>query len=199
MISAPVIRARAVEKRYGRRRALRPLDLDLERGGCLVVSGANGSGKTTLLRLVAGLAAPTGGVLEVDAERRELGYLGHEPLLYRDLTALENLDLYGRLYRVPERRERIGMLLERFGLWEVRAERAGSFSRGMIQRLALCRALLHDPSLLVLDEPFTALDAEGAELLDRLLAELAGSATVLLSTHDPARVEPLATGRVVLA
>jgi ABC-type multidrug transport system ATPase subunit len=194
-----VIRARAVEKRYGRRRALRPLDLDLERGGFLVVTGANGSGKTTLLRLVAGLAAPTGGELTVDAGREALGYLGHEPLLYRDLTAVENLDLYGRLYRVPERRERIGMLLERFGLWDVRGERIGSYSRGMTQRLALCRTLLHDPSLLVLDEPFTALDAEGAELCDRLLAELAGSATVLLSTHDPARVEPLATGRVALA
>jgi ABC-type multidrug transport system ATPase subunit len=194
-----VIRARAVEKRYGRRRALRPLDLDLDRGGFAVVTGANGSGKTTLLRLVAGLAAPTGGSLDVEASREELGYLGHEPLLYRDLTALENLDLYGRLYRVPERRERIGMLLERFGLWDVRRERVGSFSRGMTQRLALCRTLLHDPSLLVLDEPFTALDAEGAELFDRLLAELAGTATVLLSTHDPARVEPLATTRVALA
>jgi heme exporter protein A len=194
-----VIRARAVEKRYGRRRALRPLDLDLDRGGFLVVTGANGSGKTTLLRLVAGLAAPTGGELAVDAGRDELGYLGHEPLLYRDLTAAENLDLYGRLYRVPERRERIGMLLERFGLWEVRGERVGSFSRGMTQRLALCRTLLHEPSLLVLDEPFTALDAEGGELFDRLLAELAGVATVVLSTHDPARVEPLASSRVALA
>ena len=194
-----MIRALALEKRYGRRRALRPLDLELGKGGFLVVTGANGSGKTTLLRLVAGLAAPTGGRLEVRAERGELGYLGHEPLLYRDLTALENLELYGRLYRVPERRERIGMLLERFGLWDVRKERVGSFSRGMTQRLALCRALLHDPSLLVLDEPFTALDPEGADLLDGLLAELAGSATVMLSTHEPARVEPLATGRVVLA
>jgi ABC-type multidrug transport system ATPase subunit len=194
-----VIRARAVEKRYGRRRALRPLDLDLDRGGFLVVTGANGSGKTTLLRLVVGLAAPTRGALEVDAGRGELGYLGHEPLLYRDLTALENLDLYGRLYRVAERRERTGMLLERFGLWDVRGERVGSFSRGMTQRLALCRALLHDPALLVLDEPFTALDDEGATLLDRLLAELAGSATVLLSTHDPDRVGPLASNRIVLA
>jgi ABC-type multidrug transport system ATPase subunit len=194
-----VIRARAVEKRYGRRRALRPLDLDLDRGGFLVVTGANGSGKTTLLRLVVGLAAPTRGTLEVDAGRGELGYLGHEPLLYRDLTALENLDLYGRLYRVAERRERTGMLLERFGLWDVRGERVGSFSRGMTQRLALCRTLLHDPALLVLDEPFTALDDEGATLLDRLLAELAGSATVLLSTHDPDRVGPLASNRIVLA
>jgi heme exporter protein A len=194
-----VIHARALEKRYGRRRALRPVDLDLERGSFLVVTGANGSGKTTLLRLVAGLAAPTGGELEVDASRGELGFVGHEPLLYRDLTALENLDLYGRLYRVPERRERIGMLLERFGLWDVRSERVASYSRGMTQRLALCRALLHEPGLLVLDEPFTALDTEGAALLDRQLAELTGVATILLSTHDPGRVEPLATSRLALA
>ena len=194
-----MIRARALEKRYGRRRALRPLDLDLERGSFLVVTGANGSGKTTLLRLVAGLAAPTGGALEVDASRGRARLRRSRAALYRDLTALENLDLYGRLYRVPERRERIGMLLERFGLWDVRAERVASYSRGMTQRLALCRALLHEPELLVLDEPFTALDAEGAELLDRQLAELTGVATILLSTHDPGRVEPLATSRLALA
>ena len=194
-----MITARAVEKRYGARRALRPLDLRLERGGFLVVTGANGSGKTTLLRLVAGLAAPTGGQLDVDADRGALGYLGHEPLLYRDLTAVENLDLYGRLYRVPERRERIGMLLERYGLWDVRAERVSSYSRGMTQRLALCRVLLHDPDLLILDEPYTALDVEGAELLDRELAGLVEGRALLVSTHDPARVELLATGRLVLA
>ena len=194
-----MIRARAVEKRYGPKRALRPLDLDVERGGFLLVTGANGSGKTTLLRLVAGLAAPTGGELEDAADRSRLGFLGHEGFLYRDLTAVENLDLYGRLYRVPERRERVGMLLERFGLWEVRNDRTGSYSRGMTQRLALCRALLHDPDLLVLDEPFTALDTDGADLLDRLLEELAGTRTILLSTHDPRRVEPLASARLALA
>ena len=194
-----MIVARSLEKRYGAKRALRPVDLAVGRGAFLVVTGANGSGKTTLLRLVAGLAAPTGGELQVDADRAQLGFLGHEPLLYRDLTAVENLDLYGRLYRVPERRERVGMLLERFGLWEARNDRASSYSRGMLQRLALCRALLHDPDLLVLDEPFTALDEDGAELLDRLLAELVGVRTVLLSTHDPQRVERLATARLALA
>jgi heme exporter protein A len=193
-----VIRARGVEKRYGVRRALRPVDVELGRGGFLVVTGPNGSGKTTLLRLVVGLAAPTGGTLEVEADRGALGYLGHEPFLYRDLTALENLDLYGRLYRVPERRERVGMLLERHGLWEVRNERVGSYSRGMTQRLALCRALLHEPAVLVLDEPFTALDADGAALLDRQLEELAGAATVVLATHEPERVAPLATARLAL-
>jgi ABC-type multidrug transport system ATPase subunit len=194
-----VVQARGLEKRYGDKRVLRGVDLDVPRGGFLVVTGPNGSGKTTLLRLVAGLLAPTGGELEVAVERGRLGFLGHEPLVYRELTALENLELYGRLYRVPERRERIGMLLERFGLWDARAERAGSFSRGMLQRLALCRALLHEPELLLLDEPFSSLDADGAALLDRELAGLAGEHTFLVATHDPDRLSPLATGRLACA
>ena len=194
-----MVRARGLEKDYGEKRVLRGLDFELERGGFLVVTGANGSGKTTLLRLCAGLAVPTGGTLEVAPERGAIGFLGHEPLVYRELTVLENLDLYGRLYRVPERRERIGMLLERFGLWESRAVRAGKLSRGQLQRLALCRSLLHKPELLILDEPFSGLDAEGAELLDRELAEMRGKRTLLVSTHDPERVAPLQTGRLALA
>ena len=193
-----MIRARGLEKRYGRKRVLRGVDLDLAPGGFLVVTGPNGSGKTTLLRLCAGLALPSGGTLEIVPDRARVGFLGHEALLYRDLTALENLDLYGRLYRVPERRERIGMLLGRFGLWDARNERVSAFSRGMAQRLALCRAFLHDPDLLVLDEPFTALDDEGAALLDRELASLAGERTFLVSTHDPDRLAPLASGRLAL-
>ncbi len=194
-----MIRARKLGRRFGEKRVLRGVDFDLGRGGCLVVTGPNGSGKTTLLRICAGLAIPSEGELSVAAGRRELGYLGHEPLVYRELTALENLELYGKLYRVPERRERIGMLLERFGLWEVRHDRVASYSRGMTQRLALCRVLLHEPSLLVLDEPFTALDEAGAELLDAQLAELRGERTLLVSTHDPDRLAPLATGRLALA
>ena len=194
-----VIHARGLEKRYGRKRVLRGVDLDLVPGGFLVVTGPNGSGKTTLLRLCAGLALPSGGTLEIVPDRARVGFLGHEGLLYRDLTALENLELYGRLYRVPERRERIGMLLGRFGLWDARNERVSAFSRGMVQRLALCRAFLHDPDLLVLDEPFTALDDEGAALLDRELAALAGERTFLVSTHDPDRLAPLASGSLALA
>ncbi len=188
----------ALEKRYGRKRALSGVSFSVPRRGFLLVTGPNGSGKTTLLRLVAGLAVPTKGSIVVDGERADLGYVGHEPLLYRELTALENLDLFGRLYRVPERRERSGMLLERFGLWEVRGDRVATFSRGMTQRLALCRALLHDPALLVLDEPFTALDEDGAALLDRELVAMTGERTIVLSTHDPARVAPYATDGLVL-
>jgi heme exporter protein A len=193
-----VITARGLSKRYGAKRVLQGIDLDVPRGGFVVVTGPNGSGKTTLLRVVSGLAAPSGGSLEVAAERARIGYLAHEPLVYRELTALENLDLYGRLYRVPERRERIGMLLERFGLWDARREPVSSFSRGMQQRLALCRALLHEPELLLLDEPFNALDEDGADLLDGELAGLRGR-TFLVATHDPARLEPFATGRLALA
>jgi ABC-type multidrug transport system ATPase subunit len=194
-----VIRARGLGRRFGNRRVLEELELDLPSGGFMVVTGPNGSGKTTLLRLCAGLLSPTAGSLEVRAGRAEIGFLGHEALVYRGLTALENLELYGRLYRVDERRERIGMLLERFGLWEVRHERAGTFSRGMVQRLGLCRTFLHEPALLVLDEPFNALDDEGAALLDRELAERAGSRTFLVATHDPGRVLPLATVRLSFA
>jgi heme exporter protein A len=194
-----VIRARKLSKRYGEKRVLTGLDLDLEEGGFLVLTGPNGSGKTTLLRLLAGLAAPTSGDLEIGVDRSAIGLLAHEPLVYRELTPLENLELYGRLYRIPERRERIGMLLERFGLWEERHARVATFSRGMQQRLALCRTLLHDPQLVLLDEPFSGLDVDAAALVDRELHELAGERTLVVSTHAPERLDPLAPARLSLA
>jgi heme exporter protein A len=194
-----VIHARALEKRYGDKRILRGLDLDVGAHDFLLITGPNGSGKTTLLRLCAGLAAPTRGELDVAVERGRVGYVAHESLVYRELTALENLDLYGRLYRVPERRERIGMLLERFGLWDARRARAGSFSRGMLQRLALCRALLHEPDLLILDEPYSGLDSEGMALLDRELCDRVQTATFVVATHEPARLERFASARLALA
>jgi len=194
-----VIRGRAIEKRYGRKRVLTGVDVAVPVGGFALVTGPNGSGKTTLLRMLAGLAAPSRGDLVVGADRSQVGYLAHEPLVYRELTALENLDLFGRLYRVPERRERIGMLLERFGLWNARSERVSAYSRGMTQRLALCRVLLHEPDLLVLDEPYSALDEDGAALLDRELDALAGARTLVVATHDPERLARLASQRVALA
>jgi ABC-type multidrug transport system ATPase subunit len=194
-----VIWARHLERRFGEKRVLRGVDLDVAAGETLVVTGPNGSGKSTLLALCAGLLAPTSGTLEVAAARGEIGYLAHEPLVYRELTAFENLDLYGRLYRVRERRERIGMLLERFGLWDARHERVGAFSRGMAQRLALCRTLLHEPTLLLLDEPYSSLDADAAKLVDGELRDLAERRTLVVTTHDPGHVASLATQRLALA
>lgn len=193
-----MIAGAGLAKRLGDRRVFCDVDVSLPDGGFLLVTGPNGSGKTTLLRVLAGLIAPDTGTL-VLPPRHTIGYLGHEPLVYRELTPLENLTLFARLYRLPERGERVGMLLERFGLWEGRNQRADSFSRGMLQRLALCRAWLHEPELFVLDEPFSALDEEGAALLDRELGELRAHATFVVSTHDPARLEPLASDRLAFA
>jgi ABC-type multidrug transport system ATPase subunit len=194
-----VIRARGLGRRFGAKRVLRDLDLEVPTGGFLLVTGANGSGKSTLLALIAGLLAPTEGEVDVELPRERIGYLAHEPLVYRELTALENLDLYGRLYHVPERRETIGALLERFGLWEARHQRVGSYSRGMQQRLALCRVLLHDPELLLLDEPYSGLDASAQTLVDDVLAESAGTRTLVVASHDPEHVGPLATQALALA
>jgi heme exporter protein A len=194
-----VIHAKGLGRDFGTKRVLRELDFEVPRGGFLLVTGPNGSGKSTLLALCAGLLAPTAGELEVDVGRAGIGYLAHEPLVYRELSALENLDLYGRLYRVPERRERIGMLLERLGLWDARHERVVSFSRGMSQRLALCRTLLHSPDLLLLDEPYAALDDEGTRVLDEELAALARQRTLVVATHEPERVAGLASSELALA
>jgi heme exporter protein A len=190
-----VIRATGLAKRFGDRRVFTGVDVHVSDRGFLLVTGANGSGKTTLLRILARLAAPTAGTLELPP-REAIGYLGHDPLVYRELTPLENLTLFARLYRIPERGERVGMLLERFGLWEARNARVATFSRGMQQRLGLCRVLLHEPSLLVLDEPTNALDAQGLALLDALLDE---PRSVIVATHDAARFDPRATERLAFA
>jgi heme exporter protein A len=188
-----LIAAHDLSKNFGPKRVFSKVELVLAPGSFLLVTGPNGSGKSTLLRVLAGLAAPTAGELELP-ERSVVGYLGHDPLVYRELTPLENLALFGRLYRVPDVRDRIRLLLERFGLWDRRSDRVSTFSRGMQQRLALCRTLLHEPQLLLLDEPFNALDADGAALLDRTLDELAGR-TLVVATHDPDRVARFATDR----
>jgi len=193
-----VIQATALGRRFGDRDVIRGLDLDIPHDAFLLVTGGNGSGKSTLLSILAGLLAPTDGLLKVSAGRGEIGYVGHEPLVYRELTPLENLDLFGSLYRVAGRRERAGVLLERYSLWDVRDEHVSTFSRGMQQRLGLCRALLHDPQLLILDEPYAALDADGSSLLDDQLGELAQTRTVVVSSHMPERIESLATLQLAL-
>jgi heme exporter protein A len=194
-----MIRARGLGRRYGEKLVLDSVDLDIGRGDLLVVTGPNGSGKTTLLRLLAGLIVPTKGELEVAVDRPDIGFLAHEPLVYRELSPLENLDLYGRLYRIRERRERIGMLLERFGLWDARRERTAALSRGMLQRLALCRTLLHEPQLVLLDEPFSALDAGGVDLLLAEISHRDDGRTFVVSSHQPERLGDRPTSRLSLA
>ena len=194
-----MIQARGLGRRFASKRVIRDLDFEVRAGELLLVTGPNGSGKSTLLALMAGLLAPTEGEIEVDLPRGRIGYLAHEALVYKELTALENLELYGRLYHVVERRETIGAVLERFGLWEVRHQRVGSFSRGMQQRLALCRVLLHGPELLLLDEPYSGLDASARSLVDDVLAEAAGAKTLVVASHEPEHVRPLATQALALA
>jgi heme exporter protein A len=193
-----MIRARGLGRRFGEKRVLSGLDLEVAADEFLLVTGPNGSGKTTLLRLLAGLIVPTSGELAVEVDRARIGFLGHDPLVYRELTPIENLDLYGRLYRIPERRERIGMLLERFGLWDARREQTGALSRGLLQRLALCRMLLHQPELLLLDEPFSSLDAACAALLLDELGRQDERQTIVLASHQPERLSDLPTTRLAL-
>jgi heme exporter protein A len=191
----PAVVLRGLRKRYGQLAAVDGVDLDIAAGEFFTMLGPSGSGKTTLLRMIAGLSAPSQGELTVATTRDRVGLVTHEPLVYGQLTAAENLALFARLYRVP--RARVGELLVRFELAGVRDERASSFSRGMLQRLSLCRALLHDPALLVLDEPFNALDAEGVALLEEELRSHA-ERTVVAATHEPERLEALASERIVL-
>ena len=189
-----MIEARGLAKRYGDHRVFNDIDVELPAGGFLLVTGANGSGKTTLLRILARLAAPTAGELRLPA-RETIGYLGHEPLVYRELTRAREPRRSSRGSIAPSG-ERVGMLLERFGLWEVRDDRVATYSRGMQQRLGLCRVLLHEPALVVLDEPSNALDARGLELLDDVLGE---ERTFVVATHEPERVERHATQRLAFA
>jgi heme ABC exporter ATP-binding subunit CcmA len=188
----PLLLLQGVTKAFGRRVAVRGVDLALERSSCLLLLGPNGAGKTTLLRIAAGLARPTSGRVLVDGSasdaaarlRPRVGYLSHQTLLYDALTARQNLLFFARLYGVGEPRARSAELLRQVGL-ERHAERpVASFSRGMQQRLALARALVHFPSLLILDEPATGLDADGRrQLRETLFACKSTGATLLIATH----------------
>ena len=179
--------ARELSHAFGPIRALDGISFTLERGRTLVIFGPNGAGKTTLLRVLAGLVRPTGGSAGVEGGRRAIGWIGHQSQLYGHLTVRENLRFWGTLYDVPagdlERRQ--GELLARLGLDARAGQQVRTLSRGETQRAAIARALLHDPAVLLLDEPFTGLDRLAAEELGRLLGELAarGRATVLV-THD---------------
>jgi heme exporter protein A len=191
-----------LERRYGERVALAGVSARVEAGQTLAVLGGNGAGKTTLLRVLAGLLRPHGGavrVLDADlpAERWKLpgkvGYLGHDPLLYRDLTGRENLRYHARLHGVAERR--VDVVLGQVGMERRADDPIRELSRGMVQRIAVARAVLHEPPLLLLDEPRANLDPAAAELLEPLIGRASGRTRVLVS-HDVAGA--LAEADVVL-
>jgi heme ABC exporter ATP-binding subunit CcmA len=181
-----------VWKFYGDFPALRDIRLRADAGACLALIGRNGAGKTTLLRAVAGFSRPgrgrilIGGKEPRDTEtRRHLGFIGHGISVYDELSAFENLTLYARLYHLPDPRARALEWLERTGLERVRDGLVREFSRGMRQRLAVARAFLHNPSVLLLDEPFTALDDRAIAVLQTLLREaLTEGKTIIMSTHQ---------------
>jgi len=204
-----LVEARDLSKSFGPRAALSAVNLRVAAGELVALLGPNGAGKTTLLRILATLSRPTSGTVRIGGvdlakagseARRQIGFLSHRTLLYDDLTAEQNLAFYARMYDLPDAAGRIGELLDRVGLAERRRDLVRTFSRGMQQRLALARTLLHRPPLLLLDEPYSGLDPLVTQVLTGLLAELAGQgATILLTTHDLDRGLALARRLVVLS
>ena len=204
-----MITANSLTKQFGPLMALRGIDLDIRPGEFATIVGPNGAGKTTLLRILATLSRPTHGHVSVaghalpkgaDEARRQIWLLSHQPLLYGDLTAEENLRFFGAMYDVPNLNARIDQLLDQVNLADRRRDRARTFSRGMQQRLAIARALLHDPAVLLLDEPFTGLDPQASDRLEQLLHTLNdGSRTVVMTIHDLERGWALCTRALVIA
>ncbi|MEP7176147.1 MAG: heme ABC exporter ATP-binding protein CcmA [Gemmatimonadales bacterium] len=203
----PLLAARGLRRSFGRVRVLHDVDLTLAPGEALAVAGPNGAGKSTLLRLLAGLMRPTAGEVQVlgrplsaaAAARRAIGLLSHHSLLYDDLTLAENLTFAARLYGMPRPAETARAALEAAGLAARAGESPRRLSRGLLQRAAIARALLHDPRLLLLDEPFTALDAGSAERLRSVLqARLADGLGLVIVTHHLAEVWDVATRVAVM-
>lgn len=202
------VEVQGLKKSFGLKPVLRGIDLVLPQGQRMALLGANGAGKTTLLRILAGLSRPAAGQVHIagldllrDAQRvrHHVGLVAHQPYVYEELTVLENLLFFARLYSVEQAQERARVLLERVGLEKRARDRVGSLSRGLVQRLAWARALLHDPHLLLLDEPDTGLDQEGQQLIATLLEEhrtRGGSA--IFTTHQLEQALALSDSIVML-
>jgi heme exporter protein A len=190
-------------KRFGPKVVLRGLDFTVQPGEFVALLGPNGAGKTTFLRILSSLSSPTIGRVRVaghelprqaSAVRLRLGVVSHLPLLYGDLTAEENLRFYGRMYGVLNLEKRIAEVLNLVGLFPRRRDLVRTFSRGMQQRLAIGRAIIHDPEVLLLDEPHTGLDQDACEMLDSVLGQVAARGrTVVMTSHDLTRVEDMAS------
>jgi heme exporter protein A len=204
-----MIKVHKLVKRFGSKTVLRGLDFEVKQGEFVALLGPNGAGKTTFLRILASLSRPTLGTVQIaghllpaqaSAVRACLGVVTHQPLLYGDLTAEENLQFYGRMYGIVDMKSRLEDVLDKIGLAARRRDLVRTFSRGMQQRLAIGRAILHDPEVMLFDEPHTGLDQDACDMLDKLLKDVAGRGrTVVMTSHDLARVENLASRFDVLS
>ena len=204
-----MIEVRKLVKRFGLKPVLRNLNFHADPGEFVAILGPNGAGKTTFLRILASLSRPTLGEVRVAgyrlpdqaaAVRRRLGVVSHLPLLYGDLTAEENLRFYARLYGVRQEDQRVAEVLELVGLTPRRRDLVRAFSRGMQQRLAIGRAVLHDPDVILFDEPHTGLDQDACNMLDGVLRRVAAQGrTVVMTSHDLARIADLASRFDVLS
>lgn len=204
-----MIEVQGLTKSFGLKPVLRGIDLSVAEGDFLTVVGPNGAGKTTLLRILASLSRPQYGRVtiggwelpdEADRVRQHLGVVSHLPLLYGDLTAEENLRFFGRMYAVPDLDDRIAAVLRQVGLAGRRHDPVRGFSRGMLQRLAIARAILHEPDIMLFDEPYTGLDQDSSAMLDELLGDVAARGrTVVMTTHDLGRGLALASHVAILS
>jgi heme exporter protein A len=198
-----MITVKKLVKRFGLKPVLRGVDFEVQPGEFVALLGPNGAGKTTFLRILASLSRPTLGEVNIAGYqlpnqaaqvRARLGVVSHLPLLYGDLTAEENLRFYGRMYGLTDLEARITEVLEMVGLETRRRDLVRTFSRGMQQRLAIGRAVLHDPDVILFDEPYTGLDQDASSMLDEVLKTVAAKGrTVVMTSHDLARAEDLAT------
>ena len=198
-----MITVKKLVKRFGLKSVLRGVDFEVQPGEFVALLGPNGAGKTTFLRILASLSRPSLGEVKVAgyrlpneaaAVRARLGVVSHLPLLYGDLSAEENLRFYGRMYGITNYELRITEVLEMVGLDHRRRDLVRTFSRGMQQRLAIGRAVLHDPDVMLFDEPYTGLDQDASSMLDEVLKTVAAKGrTVVMTSHDLARAEELAT------
>lgn len=192
-METPAVQLSHVNKVFGDRYALNDVTLDLPAGSFLSIFGPNGAGKTTLLRILATLSRPTSGDVHIagislkdepDAAREQIGLISHNSMLYADLNAEQNLQLYARLYGVQNPQERVDEMLEAVELSHRRLDAVRTFSRGMAQRLAIARALLHDPQVVLLDEPYSGLDPHAVDIFDALLESVRENRSFIMVSHD---------------